>query len=238
MREHYAANRALKLAKSKAYALANHEQIRVRRKAHYEANRERIIERQRTPQRKVYSRAYYAANRERLNAKKRAWEAAHQDHVKARRAAHYQANVAEIRLKAKAYRDSHRSVIAARRPKYAEERERLLAYQRQRRASDPGYRLRWYLRNRVRGALQKGSKSAPTLALLGCTIPEWRVHLEALFRPGMTWENYGPVWHVDHRKPCASFDLTDPAQQRACFHYTNTQPLFAAENLKKSDLCE
>jgi hypothetical protein len=53
------------------------------------------------------------------------------------------------------------------------------------------------------------------------------------FRPGMTWENYGPVWHVDHIKPCAKFDLTDPDQQRACFHFSNLQPLFADENLRK-----
>jgi hypothetical protein len=51
----------------------------------------------------------------------------------------------------------------------------------------------------------------------------------------MTWENYGPVWHVDHIRPCASFDLTDPAQQRECFHFSNLQPLFAAENLAKGD---
>lgn len=51
----------------------------------------------------------------------------------------------------------------------------------------------------------------------------------------MTWENYGPVWHVDHIRPCASFDLQDPAQQRECFNFKNLQPLFAKENLKKGD---
>ena len=55
------------------------------------------------------------------------------------------------------------------------------------------------------------------------------------FREGMTLENHGPVWHIDHIRPCASFDLTDKAQAAACFHYSNLQPLFAEENLAKSD---
>ena len=48
----------------------------------------------------------------------------------------------------------------------------------------------------------------------------------------MTRKNYG-LWHVDHIKPCFSFDLTDPEQQKICFHYTNLQPLWALENIKK-----
>ena len=48
----------------------------------------------------------------------------------------------------------------------------------------------------------------------------------------MTQKNYGE-WHVDHIKPCASFDLTDPKQQEICFHYTNLQPLWAIDNIKK-----
>jgi hypothetical protein len=54
----------------------------------------------------------------------------------------------------------------------------------------------------------------------------------------MTWDNYGPVWHVDHKRPCASFDFSDPVQQRLCWHWTNLQPLFAAENLSKGDKWE
>lgn len=92
------------------------------------------------------------------------------------------------------------------------------------------------LRVRVRIALRGKCKSASTAELLGCQIHELKEHLEMQFKPGMTWGNYGlKGWHIDHKRPCASFDLTDPTQQRKCFHYTNLQPLWEVDNLKKSD---
>jgi hypothetical protein len=61
---------------------------------------------------------------------------------------------------------------------------------------------------------------------------ELRAHLEHQFKDGMTWDNHGE-WHIDHIKPCVQFDLTDPEQQKECFHYTNMQPLWAFENQSK-----
>lgn len=104
---------------------------------------------------------------------------------------------------------------------------------RERRARDPGHRMLRNLRLRVSHALCGRVKSARTRLLLGMEIPEFKIYLQGQFQPGMTWENYGPVWHVDHIRPCASFDLIDPAQQRECFNWSNTQPLFAEDNLKK-----
>jgi hypothetical protein len=52
----------------------------------------------------------------------------------------------------------------------------------------------------------------------------------------MTWDNYGKKgWHVDYILPCASFDLTKEEEQKKCFHYTNLQPLWWLDNIKKSD---
>ena len=65
-------------------------------------------------------------------------------------------------------------------------------------------------------------------------VAELRDYLESKFQPGMTWDNWTTNgWHIDHIKPLASFDLTDREQfLRAC-HYTNLQPLWAIDNLKK-----
>ena len=82
-------------------------------------------------------------------------------------------------------------------------------------------------------------KSAPTMALIGLQNKEELKHyIEAMFLPGMNWQNYGQKdgWQIDHIRPCASFDMNDPRQQRQCFHYTNLQPLWARDNNKKNSL--
>ena len=93
-----------------------------------------------------------------------------------------------------------------------------------------------YQRKRIRKLLKEAGtrKSHRTLKYIGCTTKELMSYLESKFQEGMTWENYGfEGWHIDHIRPCASFDLTDPEQQKQCFHYTNLQPLWAEENMKK-----
>jgi hypothetical protein len=78
--------------------------------------------------------------------------------------------------------------------------------------------------------------TSKTREFLGCSIEEFRKHLESQFTEGMTWDNYGYYgWHVDHILPVDSFDMTDPEQQRKCFHYTNLQPLWAPDNFEKSN---
>lgn len=124
------------------------------------------------------------------------------------------------------------AAIEKRRDK-TKKRARMQEYCRARRGEDPEFKLLTNTRTRINRALKTLSKGAGTRALIGMDIREYRIYLQGQFLPGMTWENHGDVWHIDHVKPCASFDLTDPAQQRECFHWSNTQPLFAKENLEK-----
>lgn len=114
--------------------------------------------------------------------------------------------------------------------------KRNLAYQRMqyyKNMRKPSFRIAKNLRARVRDTLKFRPKSGKTLDLIGCNINFLRRYLETFFQPGMAWENYGKIWHIDHKLPCKSFNLADPAQQRLCFHWTNLQPLFAQENISK-----
>ena len=90
------------------------------------------------------------------------------------------------------------------------------------------------LRIRLNKALRNNQKYGNTIKLIGCSIEQLKQHLESKFKLDMSWNNYGIYgWHIDHIKPCASFDLSKPSEQRKCFHYTNLQPLWAIDNLKK-----
>ena len=96
------------------------------------------------------------------------------------------------------------------------------------------------LRCRIKAAISRMAiynnkyKYTSAVNLLGDSIPNVIKHLEKQFKLGMTWANHGKNgWHIDHIIPCAHFDLSDPAQQRACFHYTNLQPLWAFDNISK-----
>lgn len=110
-------------------------------------------------------------------------------------------------------------------------------YRKQYRATTPLWKVKHNVRTRLRELI--ANRSLHFSELTGCTGQELVAHLEAQFIAGMSWDNYGiDGWHIDHIRPCASFDLTDPEQQRQCFHYTNLQPLWAADNLAKSDKWE
>lgn len=100
--------------------------------------------------------------------------------------------------------------------------------------NDIGFRIKKNLRGRIYVALKRGVKSEPTMRLLGCGIDFFKQYFESLFTDGMSWCKYleGGI-HIDHIIPCKYFDLTDPEQQKKCFHYTNLQPLWSIDNLRK-----
>ena len=110
------------------------------------------------------------------------------------------------------------------------------AYLRKRRREDPAYAILNRLRRRVAHALNRqcATKSKATMKLLGCTLAFFQSYIEKQFVDGMTWENRDK-WHIDHRVPCAAFNLLDPLEQRYCFWYKNHQPIWAIDNLSKND---
>lgn len=145
--------------------------------------------------------------------------------------------------------------LAQMKVRYEATKEQRLAYHKVWRAKNPDYykdklrrdkekggekflltTLKKSIQSRLWAALKsdRATKSDYTMNIVGCSIEKYKIHLESLFDDKMSWTSYG-AWHVDHRLPCASFDLANPVHLKACFHYKNCRPLWAEENLRKHD---
>lgn len=93
------------------------------------------------------------------------------------------------------------------------------------------------IRSRIKHLVK--SSSSKIDEALGCSYEDLRLYLESLWQPGMSWDNWSKDgWHIDHIKPLAAFNLEDPEQLKQACHYTNLQPLWAKDNLVKSDKYE
>lgn len=102
---------------------------------------------------------------------------------------------------------------------------------------DPKHRLECSIRSGVMKGLKRGAKAGrKTFNILGYTPQELKEHLERLFLPGMTWENYGE-WHIDHIIPLAAhnYETPDDIDFKKAWALSNLQPLWATDNMKKRD---
>ena len=98
------------------------------------------------------------------------------------------------------------------------------------------FRLSNILRSRLNKAIKGGYKAGSAVTDLGCSIPELKLYLESKFQEGMTWDNYGhKTWHIDHILPLSKFDLSNREELLRACNYTNLQPLWAKDNLVKSN---
>lgn len=107
---------------------------------------------------------------------------------------------------------------------------------KERRKSDPMFRAIACLRSRLGMALNDWHKSRPTQELLGCSKEELKIHLELQFLEGMSWENHGigkDKWHIDHKIPLSSAKTL--LELETLFHYSNLQPLWSTDNIRKSN---
>jgi hypothetical protein len=146
----------------------------------------------------------------------------------------YQENKKRVLEKNKNWRRRNMQKVYARRRATGETRKQANLWYHRRGKFNQQHVLRELLRGRLRKALQRasGTKAHSAVALCGCSPAELMQYLQSKFLPGMHWNNRGK-WHIDHIIPCSAFDLTDPNQQAACFHYSNLQPLWARDNIRK-----
>ena len=223
-------------------------------RAYYAANREALLEKRRskraaTPgywklwkrtkrppteaqkaKQRERNRAYYAANSERLKEKTRSWRAANGERDRARNQQYKKQH--GPRLMQEMLKDPER-----RRRYY----KRQVAWQRQKAAADPCFviyrrilqQINRAMRNHMAG--RRVTCQSKIVQLLGCEWADFIRHIEAKFEPGMTWQNHGlSGWHFDHSRPLSSFDLTDARQLAEGCHFTNVQPLWAGDNIRKA----
>lgn len=171
----------------------------------------------------IYGREY-ARKRDpvKLRAYQKQWRKANRDRVLATSRRYY----AEHREKR----------IACTKASFQKHREKHLANNRLRRKNDPLYGLGINARVRISTAARGLYPRSPkTVVLLGCTVAFFRDFLAAQFNAGMTWENYGKHWQIDHIIPVSFFDLSDMDQRKRAFHYSNCRPLEKSENIRKKD---
>ena len=181
---------------------------------------------------KATDRQYYLDNVERIKERSRVNYLKNKEKRAAQNKANYEANKHITLAAQKEYRKN-----MTKQERDEENRKRRI-WCAERRKNDPSYRLVCNLRSRISAALKnaKTIKAENSMSLFGCSVDELKAHLESQFTEGMSWDNYGYYgWHVDHIKPCIRFNLLLDTEQKACFHYSNLQPLWAEDNLTKSD---
>ena len=186
-------------------------------------------------------RAYRIANQEKARVRRQQYRKENRQLVLERERLQHQANKAKRNAASKTYYANNKGKLLAMCEEWRKNnREAWNAYMRvyvaNRKANDPSFRIRINLRSRVHGAIHRDFRKVSAIRDLGCSIDEFKSYIEAHWSPGMTWENWGNgngCWSLDHIRPLASFDLTDREQFLAACHYTNYQPLWATDNIRK-----
>lgn len=222
-------NKAIENTSRLAWRLNNKERYAAWKseyhKQYYNKNRDNIISQ---------SKKWWSENRHKQQEKKRQYHSVRKDHANA---------------KSREYHKAHRQTQLPKMREYGrrlriENPEKVKLYEKRTRENAKADPLRMLIinqRGRIRVAFKrylKGAKQRATLELLGCSLDFLKSHIESQFKAGMTWQNWTlKGWHIDHIRPCDSFDLTDPEQQKICFHYSNLQPLWWHENLRKGANC-
>ncbi len=111
--------------------------------------------------------------------------------------------------------------------------EYIKKYVRDRKKNDPVFKLICARRVRRHQSLLS-DKHDDILQDLGCSLSEWRQYMELKFQDGMAWNNHGKFgWHIDEIIPISAWDQSKDEERKACWHYLNSQPLWAKENIAK-----
>ena len=188
---------------------------------------------------KQYQKEYSLKNKEKLQKYRKEYSEVNKENIFLAKKKYREENKELVAIKKQEYAKQHKDQLTLYRKNYRltnleKERKQARERKRLRYQTDTNFKIRHNLRTRIWSALNGLKKSNKLSVFLGCTLDEFKTYLSTKFTDGMSWENYGQ-WHIDHIIPCAKFDLSEEVSQRECFHYTNLQPLWAIDNLRKGD---
>ncbi len=164
------------------------------------------------------------------------YRAENKSKISASKSLHYQDKKDHYKDYQKNYRNTFPEVVKERKKRYFQKSKFDINTKiKTRKIVDLLFKFSCNVRTLITGSFRrtkdsKYKKQTKTLQLLGCSITELRAHLTKQFLPGMSLDNYGE-WHIDHIVPLA-YAQTQQDIERLC-HYTNLQPLWAKDNLKK-----
>jgi hypothetical protein len=217
-----------------------------KQREYYFKHKERVTQRAKERYREnlIKHREYYIKNKSTIIEYVKTHRKKNIESIKERSKRYRNKNKEHISVQCKEWYERNKDCVIKKSKEYyiknkKECRKRQCDYINNRLRSEPLYKLMYNVRSYVSLGLKGIVKCAHTQDLLGCTFEELKVYIESKFTEKMSWNNYNYCgWHLDHIKPCAAFDLTDPEQQKQCFHYLNLQPLWAKENLLKNSFYE
>jgi hypothetical protein len=179
---------------------------------------------------KASIRNWQKANPERVQEIRRAWVAANPEKVSERGRRWRQKNPEYVYAKSKRWHAANPDKVRATKARiYAE-------IKAENGARAIRQRIATHIKVTVRNFLGNGSKGGKTWTrLVGYDLDTFMRHIERQFAPGMTWQNWGPVWHLNHIQPVASFNVTsvDCPEFRACWALSNLRPYPAKANISK-----
>lgn len=176
-----------------------------------------------------YNKQYWQKTKDVQAEKSKLWRMENKDKIKEDMKKWLEQNKEYKKQKDKEYRELNKE-------KYRESQRKWVRDNYARMKEENGHefiqhKLKANIGRRIREILGQ-NKSERCHEYVGCSLDELRAHLETTFTEDMTWENYGR-WHIDHKIPCAAFDMDDPIEQKACFYYKNLQALWARDNIIK-----
>lgn len=179
------------------------------------------------------SKKYYYENRHKYLENFRKYREKNKGYFKQKNQEYYLRNREADLLRQKAWKEENKDhLIQYRKSRKKEANEVYRKYKKERYHKDPVFRLKCNLRRTVSQLFSGKRKSKKTLEMLGCSFEEAKAYIEAKFKPGMSWDNYGK-WHIDHIVPLSS-GKNEEELIKIC-HYSNLQPLWALENILKSN---